>query len=175
MTHTAANSNPFRAVFQGVSDLNELKKAYHALARQHHPDCGGSDAEMKAINAAYETRFEELKQAHNAKAAQDTSGRTCATTEAPREFIEIISLLLRLDGLQVELCGSWLWISGNTRSHKDALKAAGCRWAPKKGMWNWHHAEDGSPHYRGSASMAQIRSKYGSEIFRAAHREELPA
>ena len=31
------------------------------------------------------------------------------------------------------------------------------------------------PDCGGSASMAQIRSKYGSEIFRAAQREELPA
>ena len=148
--------------FTNVHTLDELKKTYRRLAMQYHPDCGGSEEIMKAINAEHDELFEQLKQAHNA-----TADEFHQTTETPEEFRDIIAALLKLDGLTVELCGSWLWIGGNTREHKEALKAAGCRWASQKKLWSWHHAEDGSRHFRGKKSMSQIRTKYGSQTFRA--------
>ena len=33
---------------------DEVREAYLKLARQHHPDYGGSDEQMAVINAAYE-------------------------------------------------------------------------------------------------------------------------
>ncbi|BDI20955.1 hypothetical protein ANSO36C_67570 (plasmid) [Nostoc cf. commune SO-36] len=33
---------------------DEVREAYRKLARQHHPDNGGSADQMAAINAAYE-------------------------------------------------------------------------------------------------------------------------
>ena len=33
---------------------DEVREAYVKLARQHHPDNGGSDEQMTIINAAYE-------------------------------------------------------------------------------------------------------------------------
>lgn len=32
-----------------------LRKRYRELAREHHPDAGGDEGEMKRINAAYDT------------------------------------------------------------------------------------------------------------------------
>ncbi|MCC5611521.1 J domain-containing protein [Nostoc sp. CHAB 5834] len=40
-------------VSPGASD-EEVREGYRKLARQHHPDNGGSDEQMAAINAAYE-------------------------------------------------------------------------------------------------------------------------
>lgn len=34
--------------------LEELKKTYHRLALHHHPDHGGSTAEMQALNDEYD-------------------------------------------------------------------------------------------------------------------------
>ena len=164
------------AYFTGCSTLDELKKAYKAAAMKHHPDVGGDTATMQAINAEYEARFEALKRQHNAQAAADTTGQTHATTESAADFIGIINALLHLDGLEVELCGRWLWIGGDTRKHKEALKAAGCRWSNAKKLWSWHFAEDGSRWHRGRYSMDQIRSKYGSTMFgRRRDSDELPA
>ena len=78
---------------------------------------------------------------------------------------------MKLDGLTVELCGCWLWISGNTKEHKEALKAAGCRWSKPKSMWYWRHPEDGRSYYRSKSTMADIRTKYGSQVFRGAAEE----
>jgi hypothetical protein len=37
-------------------NLEELKKLYHQLARQHHPDLGGNTLTMQEINAEYDLR-----------------------------------------------------------------------------------------------------------------------
>jgi len=162
--------------FTNCTTLDQLKAEYRRLCLIYHPDTGSDTANtatMAAINAEHDRVFEQLKAEHNRKAAQDTTGRTRPTTETPAEFRDIVAALLKLDGLTVELCGSWLWIGGDTRTHKDALKAAGCSWAPKKQLWSWHHKEDGSPFFRGKRSMAEIRYKYGSQTFTAG--ADLPA
>lgn len=33
--------------------------------------------------------------------------------------------------------GCCIWVSGNTKPHRDILKALGFRWAPKKSAWYW--------------------------------------
>lgn len=162
--------------FDKCASLDQLKAEYRRLCLIYHPDTGSDKADtaiMAAINAEHDKVFNRLKAEHNARAAADTTGRTKATTETPAEFRDIVTMLLRLDGLKVELCGSWLWIGGDTMKHKDALKAAGCAWAPKKRLWSWHHAEDGSKRFRGNKSMSHIRMKYGSKVFAAG--DDLPA
>ena len=149
--------------FTNCRNLDELKKEYRRLSMIHHPDRGGDPEVMKAINAEHDEVFEILKRQHN-----ETHDEHHQTTETPEEFRHIIDLLMKLDGLTVELCGSWLWIGGNTREHKEELKAAGCRWSHNKKLWYWRHPEDGC-YRRGAKSktMSEIRFKYGSQIFEA--------
>lgn len=157
--------------FDKCKTLDELKKEYRRLAMKHHPDMGGDTETMKRINDEHDRVFEILKAAQNRAAAADTSGKTKATTEAPHEFRDIIDFLLHLDGLTVELCGAWLWIGGDTRKHKEALKGAGCRWSNNKKLWYWRHEEDGYTwHKKGRKySIDDIRAKYGSTEFNAEH------
>lgn len=64
--------------------------------------------------------------------------------------------------LTVELAGSWVWVSGNTRAHKDELKAAGLNWCRSKSKWYLK----GRPSVRfGKRSMdwGYIVFKYGAE------------
>lgn len=162
--------------FSNCKNLDELKKAYKAAAMKNHPDMGGDTATMQAINAEYSARFEVLKRSQNEQAAEDTTGRTHATTESAGDFIAIIAALLKLDGLEIELCGRWLWIGGNTKEHKEALKAAGCRWSFTKKLWSWHFAEEGQRWHKGTKTMTEIRSKYGSTTFaRSTNSDALPA
>lgn len=111
--------------------LEELKSAYKRLAIANHPDHGGSTETMQQINAEYTDLFEQLKNTHrNAAGEQYTSRDT--TDEAPAEFIELIEKLIRLPGIIIELCGSWLWITGDTKPVKDELKSIGFRWSSSK-------------------------------------------
>lgn len=152
--------------FENVHTLDELKKAYRRLAMKYHPDRGGSVEIMQEINNEHDALFEQLKRQHNASADEYHQ-----TTETAEEFRDVLDILLKLDGLTVELCGSWLWIGGETRRHKDALKAAGCRWSNNKKLWYWRHPEDGSRYHRGTRSINEIRSKYGSQVFTASGEE----
>lgn len=149
--------------FENCKSLDELKAEFRRLVKRYHPDCGGDAETMKAVNNQYEIAFEQLKKQHNERADAEHQ-----TTETPDEFRNIILALLNLDGVTVELCGSWLWLSGKTYDHKDALKALGCRWSSSKKMWYWRHAEDGHKWHRGNKSLSQIRAKYGSQVFKGA-------
>ena len=144
--------------FIACKTLEDLKAEYKRLVKKYHPDCGGDNETMKAINNDYETAFNVLKDKHNKAADAEHQ-----TTETPFEFIEIVDKLMRMKGLEIELCGSWLWIGGDTYSNKDGLKAAGCKWSNNKKKWYWRHAEDARPHKGKAYSMDKIRAKYGSQ------------
>lgn len=147
--------------FGNCKTLDELKKEYRRLSKIHHPDLGGDVETMKRVNAEYEAAFARIKNTSEVKQDRETR-------ETPDEFVRIINKLIKLDGLRVELCGRWLWISGDTKRHKDALKAAGCRWASKKSMWYWHPADETTTGHRKTYSIEHIREKYGSVSFAAA-------
>lgn len=149
--------------FPNCHTLEELKAEYRRLVKRHHPDFGGDTATMQEINNEHDIIFEQLKAQHNASADEYHQ-----TTETAEEFRRLINELLKLPGVIVELCGNWVWLSGNTREHKEALKALGCRWAAKKQMWYWRHDEAGRRHYRGNSTMQDIRMKYGSQVFHGA-------
>lgn len=146
--------------FTDCQTVEELKKEYRRLAMLHHPDRGGNAETMKEINNAYDDAFNHLKDKHNARAASDSSARPMH--ETPEEFREVISRIINIPGLVIELCGAWVWVSGNTKAHKDELKSAGYRWANKKAMWYWRSEKDACKS-RGGKSMNYIRGKYGSE------------
>ena len=143
--------------FTNIHTLDELKSAYRRLALKYHPDMGGSTEIMQEINNEHDVLFEQLKRQHNASADEYHQ-----TTETPEEFRRVVVELLKLSGLNIEICGSWLWIGGNTREHKEALKALGCKWSKNKMLWSWHHEEAGRKWRRGNYSMGDIRRKYGS-------------
>lgn len=150
--------------FNDITTIEELKKAYRKLCQLNHPDNGGNVATMAAINNEYTEMFNILKDRHNEAAKADSTGKTRPVNECPEEFINIISHLVSLKGLVVELCGSWIWISGDTKAYKETLKAIGCRWASKKLMWYWRNEKD-AVRSRKPKSMDYIRNTYGSESY----------
>lgn len=146
--------------FDNCKTMDELKKAYKSLAMKHHPDLGGDLEAMKRINNEYERFFNILKKQKNEDAEQ---GKATVTTEDAEDFIIILDILFKLDGLNIELCGRWLWIDGETMKHKEELKKAGCKWCKNKKKWSWHYAEDSVYRSKKAMTMDAIRDKYGSQ------------
>ncbi len=140
--------------------LEELKSLYKRLAFQHHPDRGGDQEIMKAINNEYDELFPRLKNKHKNK---EGKAYTKETTEAPDAYRDIINALLklRMDAVDIELVGSFLWITGNTKPHKDALKNLGFKWSQNKTAW--YLAPEGYKRFgKKQFSLDEIRSMYDS-------------
>ena len=120
--------------FNDCKTLEDLKKEYRRLAVLHHPDKGGDLETMQLINAAHDKKFGELKRDYNAKAPEGKK-----TTETPEEFRDLVNNIINVPGIIIEICGSWVWVSGNTKPVKTELKQAGFRWSQNKKMWYCHH------------------------------------
>ena len=159
-------------------NVEDLKSIYRKLALENHPDRGGDKVKMQEINAEYAFLFESLKDVH--KSSRPDGPRTYTaeqkTKETPEDFINICAELFKLDGLEVELCGRWLWIGGNTMQHKDRLKVLGCKWSKGKQKWSWHFPEDAAMSYKGKKawSMDRIRLQFGSERLGAEDEDRRP-
>lgn len=144
--------------FTACKTLDDLKATYRRLAKENHPDCGGDVAAMQEINRQYEIAFDRLS-------FGCSDGRK--TGEKSSDFISVIDVLLSLHGIHVELCGSWLWISGDTLPVKDTLKRIGCKWHSKKKVWFWCPAGSYVRSFS-NPSMTKIREKYGSQVLTSA-------
>lgn len=159
--------------FAHCATLEALKAEYKRLAKLHHPDVGGDLETMKAINAEYD---EAVKHIANNPGHKDARR---AQQEDAELFREIIAALVKIPNIVIELCGSWIWITGDTYTNRDALKAAGCKWASKKAAWYWHAPEDGCMRSKRDLSLDEIRARHGSKVIMSTggkpEPEKLPA
>ena len=142
--------------FLHASTVETVKTLYRSLAMQHHPDRGGQTDTMAEINRQYEAALRRLD-------GSESDGRTYRYDEAKESaLMDTLRVLLSIPGIDIDLVGRWLWISGDTRSVKDRLKAAGCRWSADKGLWYWRPAEDARRWRGNGGSFADICNTYGA-------------
>jgi len=149
--------------FQNVNNIDDLKKSYRKLAVLWHPDtCKDPNAEnnMKEINNEYELMFDYILK--NATTDQQKTYNKQGHSKFDG-YREVINKIIHIPNIIIELCGSWLWVSGNTKPVKDQFKQAGFFWAAKKKQWYWRPKEYKQAFNKKSQSMEYIRAKYGSE------------
>ncbi len=162
--------------FENISNLQELRKQYRDLLKKHHPDNGGNEETMKSINAEYDKLFKMLKDRHESKSADSTanSGSTDNSGtkqsdhssnmydwENDKALREVLEKIINFDGIEILICGQWIWVSGNTYSYKKELKETGFKWASQKKQWYWH-SEAFRKRSHKTLSMDAIRNYYGS-------------
>jgi len=136
--------------FKGVEGINEAKKIYKKLAKKLHPDVGGSEEEFKALNTVYTHLIE-----HKIYFTNDI--------KIDVELEKIISLILHFENITIELVGSWIWVSGDTKEIKEKLKELGFKWASKKKQWYYGEMKGRNPKEK---SMDEIKAKYGCETLK---------
>ncbi|MGH1472678.1 MAG: J domain-containing protein [Cellvibrionaceae bacterium] len=139
----------------GTLNPEAIKKAYRKASSKYHPDKGGSVQMMQAVNEAYEA----LKDFDGSLEAGDNgAGYSESLNEA-------INKVLVLSGVEVEVCGAWVWVTGDTKPHAKALGrkegGAGFYFAKKKSAW-YFRPDDWKSSARGQWSLDDIRDQYGS-------------
>jgi DnaJ-class molecular chaperone len=144
--------------FNNPKTLEELKKQYRELAMKHHPDCGGSDEAMKAVNAEYDRLFPKLKNVHQNKDGETYERETAETSEF---FKDLISDLMSMDNIIIEIIGCFVWVTGDTRPNKDRLRALKFQWHSKKTAW-YLKPDDYKKRSRKDYALDEIRAMYGT-------------
>lgn len=145
-----------------VQNLNELKKAYQKLCFKHHPDRGGDTATMQQINAEYDFLLKNLigKEDDANYGEQSYWESKAQQTEVEKTVQEKIQAIIGLDGLEIEIIGVWIWVSGNTKEHKEKLKELGFKWVKTHSKWCFMGRKSLG---RGSYTMDKMRERYGSQ------------
>ncbi|MEM6734502.1 MAG: hypothetical protein AAF620_00395 [Bacteroidota bacterium] len=153
--------------FKNCKTLDEAKKLYYQLAMKLHPDKGGTTEEFQELQGQFESfrakeeKFKGEQEQWNAK-----------------EYSHIIEQLITIPNIVIEVCGSWIWISGDTKPHKEKIKSIETGESYRRGFSKeklmWYFSPKGyrkkSNH---SLSMEEIRVKYGSESFNSKSKKQL--
>ena len=143
--------------FKGIEGINEAKRIYKQLAKKLHPDVGGDEESFKLLNAIYTDLIE-----HKIYFSNDI--------KIDIELEKVISLILHFENIIIELVGSWIWVSGDTKGIKEKLKELGFKWASKKMMWYYGEMKSKNPTPK---SMDEIKAKYGSETLKNEEKKKL--
>lgn len=152
-----------------TTPIEEVKRQYRKLVFAHHPDRGGRLEDMQRVNAEFDALKKRVYNIH-----EDASGNVYTDQSQDRpddvtdRFKDIIEQLIHMEGLEIEICGSFIWVGGNTREHKDELKAIGFRWASKKKLW-FLAPQGWRKRGRRELSMGEIRMNYGSQTISYNH------
>lgn len=155
----------FKAQFRNCTTLSQAKRLYWTLAKQHHPDRGGSTEAMKALNNAFNEFIPKQDDFGNAK----QGATSFYNFEGSQEFIEIISRLLSIaEDCFIEVVGDWVWITGDTYSHKETIKQAveglsyKARFSKNKRAW-YINPEGYKKQSKKQYDLDEIRGMFGSE------------
>lgn len=151
--------------FVNCKCLEDVKKQYKTLCMELHPDVSGKDttAEFQAMQNEYEKAFNEFKDTH-----KNAQGETYSkeTSETAKEYSDLIEKLMRMDGVTIEIIGSFIWLSGNTMANKDAIKELGFKWSANKKMW-YKSPEGYRKRSKNNYNIHDIRAMFDSETIQS--------
>ena len=153
--------------FSSVTSLDELKLQYKKLAFKNHPDRGGKTEVMQEINSEYEQLLNRIINEASKDQYQDSSenGRgfwssRSEHSEVEKKVKQAIDAIINLDDLDIEIIGVWVWVSGDTKQHKDKLKEAGFVWNRVQCKWVFIGKKSNG---RGRMTLDQMRELHGSQ------------
>ena len=92
------------------------------------------------------------------------------TTEAQESAIfendayrAALDAVINIEGIIIEVVGSWIWITGTTYPHRAKFSAAGYIFAGAKKAWYFRTEENRTTRSKKGTTLDDIRNKYGSE------------
>jgi curved DNA-binding protein CbpA len=144
--------------FKGCGNQAEIKRRYLNLVKQWHPDLNKSQDTtkiMQRINSEYELIGKSMINEDDDKYANK------AYESAMQDMI---AKVIHLEGITIEIIGSWLWLSGATRDYKDLLlKELGFGISKRNNALYWYDGFNNKKRkFRGNKTMEDKRNMYGS-------------
>ena len=142
-----------------IDDINELKKCFRNLVLHHHPDRGGKESDIKEINNEYEKVFNYFTTMPGFNAKKDG--------QVDDMFREIIEELSKYDNIDIDITGSWVWVSGKgTFSIKSVLMELGFKYSGAKKMW--YYVPEGQKKkihkgYKGFKEYSTVKAMWGGQ------------
>lgn len=138
----------FKKLYE-AKDIQELKRVYKSLAKKHHPDLGGKEEDFKKLSSLY----------------QELLSKNQFDFNIDLEIENVISEILHFD-LLIEIVGSWIWISGDSKPHKEDLKKANFKWHSKRKKWYWTNQEKRRATHS-KEDFETIKEKYGCKVVKS--------
>lgn len=145
--------------FTNCKTLDEAKQLYKKLVFELHPDTSGRDS--KAEFQAMQNEFENFRPtSEKFKGEYDTWNA--------QEYSHLITQLMTIPNITIEICGSWIWLAGDTKPVKEQIKAVDTGETMKRGFSpkkkKWYFSPVGY-RKRGGKEMSfeEIQKKYGYE------------
>lgn len=130
----------------------ELKKAYKKHVKNLHPDNFGNEEQFKEMQNEFE-KYTSFGNGENDKTSNNAASR--------QAFKDIINNIINYN-IEIEICGSWIWLTGDTYAIKEELKTLKFRWSSSKKKWYYTESEKSKTRF--TQDMEKIRLKYGSEV-----------
>jgi len=82
--------------------------------------------------------------------------------QVSEEIKQRLDRIIFIPGIEIEMIGSWIWITGNTFAVRETLKSEGFWFSHAKTAWYWHKGE-----YRKKngklLTMDEMRNLFGSQ------------
>jgi hypothetical protein len=149
-------------MFDNLSTSSEVKSEYRRLIEI----AVFAGTETADVDEAYLNRLEEL----NGQVTTGADGKEHTYRFNPnveKQTLAVLQTLLamQMDNVKIELVGTWVWASGNTRPHKENLKKAGLIWHGKRKRW--YHRVRGGPRKYSGLPFAAVRKMHGSQEYEA--------
>lgn len=151
-------------MFTNCRTVAETKQYYKKYSFKFHPDTGGSHDAFVKMQAQYLAKLKSLN-GQTSFGFDKKEHRYYYNENVETEIMEKIDQLIKLKmiDVQIELVGTWLWLTGNTKPYRDKLKELELRWHSKRIKWFYH-----TKTYKrrmSKLSFDQIRLAYGSKTF----------
>lgn len=148
--------------FKGVKTIEELKKRYRDLVKELHPDVSGHDTaeEFKAMQNQYKKCFDKVKNIFT-NANGETYERE--NNEDKHTYQNIIDKLVTMRDVDIDVIGSWVWVSGNTKQYVDELKALKLRYSGNKKAWYYNGDKRYFKRTRHNWSMQDLKNSFNHE------------
>ena len=157
--------------FVDCKTIEELRAEFKVLCMKLHPDKVGGDSSLFVEMKNEYDNLLHLFSASEAGRANGLGQQARYTYESESELAKKIEELMNVVDITIEICGSWLWVGGNTYPVKDRIKAMGCKFSGTKKLWYWSSSiVEGKK--RGIYTMDKIRNKFGSELLESTGKKQ---